>query len=229
MRKIETIKKEIEKAQARIVKNSESRDRVVKRFENAKARAIKLGWDYKGDGTDSGRAPWGDIYSACYSADRALESIKNKEAAIRGDNFTINSLTEELAETVKKLEAIPQAIKDYEVDLREGLIADRKFRRSWAQGEIQERKEKGEWVTVEDLRAKWEELGLSEVRSLHDPKWGIYQELKDRKTSRRTCRSSRRSRTSPSRRGPRMMPVPSSWTSTPACPAMSGRPRTAPG
>lgn len=181
MRKIETIKNEIERAQARVVKNSASRDRLVTRFENAKAKAIKLGWDYKGDGQDAARAPWGAVYSACRSADDALESIKNKEAAIQRDHYAINSLTDELAEVVKKLEAVPQAIKDYEVDLREGFIADRKFRRSWAQGEIQERKENGEWVTVEDLRAKWEELGLSEVRSLHDPKWGIYQELKDKR------------------------------------------------
>lgn len=184
MRKIETIKNEIERAQARVVKNSASRDRLVTRFENAKAKAIKLGWDYKGDGQDAARAPWGAVYSACRSADDALEYIKNKEAALRHDHEEINRLTDELAEAIKKLEAIPQAIKDYEVDLRNSLIEDRKFRRSWAQGEIEELKERGEWVTNEALHAKWEEIDqrLPWGKRFDDPKYRAYKELKDKKS-----------------------------------------------
>jgi len=181
MRKIETIKNDIAKAEARIAKNTETRGRLVQRFENAKARAIKLGWDYKGDGTDSSRAPLNAIYDACRSADDALEYIGNKDRVIREDNEKLARLTQELKETTERLEAIPQAIKDYEIKLADSLIADRKFRRTWAQGEVEELKEKGEWITRETLSAKWEELDLGNVRHFDDPKWDIYKRLKEKK------------------------------------------------
>lgn len=181
MRKIETIKKDIERAHAAIEKAEASIPGLQTRMDNAIARAKKAGWDYKGDGNDSHDAPWGAAYQACSTADQAREGIANRKATIAGRKMDLECLERELAEAEAKVNAIPQTLKDYQVELTASLIRDRKFRRDFAKNDIAERKLNGEWVTREDLSNKWNELDLSNKSSLHDPAWKAYHELKARK------------------------------------------------
>lgn len=150
MRKIETIKKEIERAQAAISKAEEALPRLQTRLTNAIARAKKLGWEYKGDGNDAHDCPWGDVYQACSTADQAREGIQNRKTTIEGRKMDLVNLQTELAEAEAKINAIPQAIKVYQGELTNSLTIDRKFRRTFAQNDIAERKANGEWYSVDD-------------------------------------------------------------------------------
>jgi hypothetical protein len=62
----------------------------------------------------------------------------------------LDRLNKELAEAEAKINAIPKAIKVYQGELERSLIIDRKFRRTFAQNDIAERKDNGEWYSVDD-------------------------------------------------------------------------------
>lgn len=175
MRKIETIKKEIERAQAAISKAEEALPRLQTRLTNAIARAKKLGWEYKGDGNDAHDCPWGDVYQACSTADQAREGIQNRKATIEGRKMDLVNLQAELAEAEAKINAIPQAIKVYQGELTNSLTIDRKFRRTFAQNDIAERKENGEWVTYEQI---WEAQRKANKTAWGSEEWKAVQELK---------------------------------------------------
>ena len=150
MRKTETIKRDIERAEARIAKNTESIARLTTRKENALKKLEKAGYVFKGDGTDGRDCPV-EVYDPCYTAQSAIESIANKEKSIAEDKAALVRLNEELAEVQAKIDAIPQAIKDYEGKLYESLLADSKERRNWARQKLQELKESGKLLCYGDV------------------------------------------------------------------------------
>ena len=148
MRKIETIKKEIDRAQSAIRKAEETLPRLEARMNNAIARLAKAGYEFKGDGNDTKNClNNGMLWSTAYTADEAREGIERRKAEIAGRRMDLDRLNRELAEAEAKVNAIPQAIKVYQVELERSLIIDRKFRRTFAQNDIAERKADGEWVT----------------------------------------------------------------------------------
>lgn len=146
MRKIETIKKDIERAQAAIRKAEEALPRLETRMNNAIAKLAKAGYEFKGDGNDTHNAPW-ELWTPTYTADEARKGIESRKAQIKGRKMDLDILNKELAEAEAKVNAIPKAIKVYQGELERSLIIDRKFRRTFAQNDIAERKANGEWVT----------------------------------------------------------------------------------
>ena len=149
MRKIETIKKYIERAQARIAKAEAALPRLATRRDNAIAKLAKAGYTYVGDGNDGSRCPW-ELWSTTYTATESIEGIERRNKEIKADKAALERLNAELAQAEDKINSIPQALKDYQVKLEHSLITDGKMRRDWAKAEIEERKENGEWVTSED-------------------------------------------------------------------------------
>lgn len=147
MRKIETIKKEIERAQAAIRKAEEALPRLETRMNNAIAKLAKAGYEFKGDGNDTRNCLTNGLWSRAYTANEAREGIERRKAEIAGSKMDLDRLNRELAEAEAKVNAIPQAIKVYQGELERSLIIDRKFRRTFAQNDIAERKADGEWVT----------------------------------------------------------------------------------
>ena len=184
MRKIETIKKEIERAEARIVKANEAIKKAEARRANAVAKCEKAGYTYQGDGEDAHRAydqfkNWDIAWGPVSTADQAGETIEKNKTIIFGSKRELEGLRYELNELQEKLDAIPQAIKDYEVELFKSLVHDAKFRRDWAQGKIEELKEDGEWVTSEDLDKSWQEAYKS--NTWRGPAWEAHEQLKAKK------------------------------------------------
>lgn len=149
MRKIETIKKDIERAQARIAKAEAALPRLATRRDNAIAKLAKAGYTYVGDGKDGSRCP-GELWSTTYTATESIEGIARRNKEIKADKAALERLNAELAQAEDKVNSIPQALKDYQVELERSLKADATMRREWAKAEIEERKENGEWVTRED-------------------------------------------------------------------------------
>lgn len=149
MRKIETIKKDIERAQAAIRKAEEALPRLQTHMNNAIAKLAKAGYEFKGDGNDTSNAPW-ELWTTTYTAEEARKGIESRKAQIEGRKMDLGRLERELDETEAKVNAIPQAIKVYQGELERSLIIDRKFRRTFAQNDIAERKANGEWYSVDD-------------------------------------------------------------------------------
>ena len=147
MRKIETIKKEIDRAQSAIRKAEETLPRLETRMNNAIAKLAKSGYEFKGDGNDTKNCLTNGLWSIAYTANEAREGIELRKAEISGRRMDLDRLNRELAEAEAKVNAIPQAIKVYQGELERSLIIDRKFRRTFAQNDIAERKADGEWVT----------------------------------------------------------------------------------
>ena len=148
MRKIETINREIERAQAAIRRAEEALPRLQARMNNAIARLTKAGYEFKGDGSDTMNCINNvRLWSIAYTADEARKGIERRRAEISGCSMDLDRLNRELAEAEAKVNSIPQAIKVYQGELERSLIIDRKFRRTFAQGDIAERKANGEWVT----------------------------------------------------------------------------------
>ena len=141
MRKIKTIYREIERTQAAIRKAEEALPRLQARMNNAIARLAKAGYEFKGDGSDTRNCLNNvRLWSIAYTANEAREGIKRRKAEIAGRRMDLDRLNRELAEAEAKVNAIPQAIKVYQVELECSLITDRKFRRTFAQNDIDERK-----------------------------------------------------------------------------------------
>lgn len=176
MNKIKTLNKEIKRAQAAIDKAEAAIPGLQTRMKNAIAKLAKAGYEFKGDGNDLCNVPW-KLYTPASTAECARKGIENHRATIKGRNMDLNTLRRELAEAEAKVNAIPQALKDYQVELTSSLITDRKFRRDFAKNDIAERKANGVWVTREDLSNKWNELDLSRT-SYDSPAWRPYRELK---------------------------------------------------
>lgn len=147
MRKIETIKKEIEKDLAAIAKAEAALPRLQARMNNAIVKLAKAGYEFKGDGSDTRNCLNNGLWSTAYTANDAREGIELRKAEISGRRMGLDRLNRELAEAEAKVNAIPQAIKVYQGELERSLIIDRKFRRTFAQNDIAERKADGEWVT----------------------------------------------------------------------------------
>jgi len=150
MRKIETIKKDIERAQAAIRKAEEALPRLETRMNNAIAKLAKAGYEFKGDGNDTKNCVTNGLWTPAYTADQAREGIERRKSEIFGRRMDLDRLNKELAESEAKVNAIPKAIKVYQGELERSLIIDRKFRRTFAQNDIAERKDNGEWYSVDD-------------------------------------------------------------------------------
>lgn len=150
MRSTETIKRDIARAEARITKNTESIARLTARNEKYHKKLEEFRYTFKGDGTDCQTCPR-LAYDTCYNLEYNLESIANKERCVAEDKEKLNNLKGELEMLTDKLNAIPQAIKDYEVELRNSLLYDSKERRAWALNKLRELKESGKMVSFSDI------------------------------------------------------------------------------
>lgn len=70
MCKIETIKKEIERAQAAIRKAEEALPRLETRMNNAIAKLAQAGYEFKGDGNDTRNCLTNGLWSRAYTANK---------------------------------------------------------------------------------------------------------------------------------------------------------------
>ena len=159
MRNIRTIDKDIERVYARIQKN---RDGIVKaqvRFNNAVAKCAKKGYTYVGDGNDSHNAykmfnNWELAFGPISTADQARESIERKTREIASDEKRLEELRKEKAEAEAEVKAIPQALKDYAVELEKAFIHEYMTRREIAAVRIQALKDEGKWNNYDYWKAQ---------------------------------------------------------------------------
>lgn len=98
MRKIETINREIERAQAAIHRAEGAIPILQARMNNAIVRLSKAGYEFKGDGSD----PMNCInnvrlWSIAYTANEAREGIKRRKAEISRLRMDLDILDMELA------------------------------------------------------------------------------------------------------------------------------------
>ena len=182
MRKIATIENEIARAETRSAKAKDAIAKAETRLANAIAKCKKAGYEYKGDGNDVSAAydmfkNWEIAWGPVSTADKARECIEKNKAIISGSEYDLESLRTELAQANEKINAIPQAIKDYEPKLAASFTMDSKFRRDMTIKEIAERKEDGRWMTREDVCNAFEKANAVS-RRLDSAEWKEYDRIK---------------------------------------------------
>ena len=96
MRKIETIKKEIDRAQSAIRKAEETLPRLETRMNNATAKLAKAGYEFKGDGNDTKNCLTNGLWSIAYTANEAREGIERRKAEIYSRRIDLDILNMEL-------------------------------------------------------------------------------------------------------------------------------------
>ena len=102
MRKIETIKKEIDRAQSAISKAEETLPRLETRMNNATAKLAKAGYEFKGDGSDTRNCLNNvRLWSIAYTANEAREGIERRKAEIYSRRMDLDILNMELAEATR--------------------------------------------------------------------------------------------------------------------------------
>ena len=98
MRKIKTINREIERAQAAIHRAEAALPRLQARMNNAIARLAKAGYEFKGDGSDTRNCLTnGWLWSIAYTANEAREGIERRKAKISRLRMDLDILDMELA------------------------------------------------------------------------------------------------------------------------------------
>lgn len=104
MRKIKTIYREIERAQAAIRRAEAALPRLQARMNNAIARLAKAGYEFKGDGSDTMNCINNvRLWSIAYTANEARKGIERRKAKISGRRMGLDSLNMELAEATRIL------------------------------------------------------------------------------------------------------------------------------
>ena len=104
MRKIETIKKEIEMDRAAIRKAEAAIPRLQARMNNAIARLAKAGYEFKGDGSDTRNClNNGRLWSIAYTANDARKGIERLNSKIYCLRMDLDILNMELAEATRIL------------------------------------------------------------------------------------------------------------------------------
>lgn len=104
MRKIKTIHREIERAQAAIHRAEGAIPRLQARMNNAVARLAKAGYEFKGDGSDTRNCLNNvRLWSIAYTADEARKGIERRKAEISRLRMDLDILDTELA--IKAAEA----------------------------------------------------------------------------------------------------------------------------
>ena len=104
MRKIKTINKEIERAQAAIHRAEGALPRLQARMNNAIARLAKAGYEFKGDGNDTMNCINNvRLWSIAYTANEAREGIERRKAEISRLRMDLDILDMEMAEATRIL------------------------------------------------------------------------------------------------------------------------------
>ena len=97
MRKIKTINREIERAQAAIRRAEGALPRLQARMNNAIARLAKAGYEFKGDGNDTMNCINNvRLWSIAYTANEARKGIERRKAEISRLRMDLDRLNMEL-------------------------------------------------------------------------------------------------------------------------------------
>ena len=115
MRKIETIKKEIDRAQSAIRKAEETLPRLEARMNNAIARLAKAGYEFKGDGSDTRNCLTNGLWSNAYTANEARDGIERRKAEIYSRRMGMDRLNMELAEATRNKEPAIQGRRAWDI------------------------------------------------------------------------------------------------------------------
>ncbi len=144
MKNIKTIEKAIEQKVAKLAKRQATLERMTKIYEKGLTQCAKVGYAFKGDGSDGRECPI-EVYDVVNKTENANESVKNAQKDITKITKDLETLREELKEAEREVAELPEVLKKFQVELDAKLFESFVENREATKAHIAELKKSGEW------------------------------------------------------------------------------------